>query len=111
MIVFLTNHRAHRLHPKLSCYWECMTNLRRCLIVYPELEVLIANNWENAKHNKPGPISVMKTIFAELDCELTTNWTVICDGMSFHFINISQQQWGHNVRKIFKRFLIRNVKP
>ena len=108
--VFLTNHRAHKLHPKLACYWECLHNIRKCMIGYPELRNQIANHWDKAKRNKPGPISVIKTIFHELECDLGDNWNITCDCLSFNFIQISQQQWGHNIRKIFKRFLMRNVK-
>lgn len=85
-LVSLTNHRAHRLHPKLACYWECLSNLRKCWIRYPELQGQISCHWNKVKRDKPGPISVLNKLFDELDCDLGDDWEIKCDNLSFNFI-------------------------
>ena len=109
-LVFLVMLKAHRLHPKLACYWEALKNLRNCLLTYPNIKKQIAAHWDTAPLDKPGPISVIKTIFYHLHCDLDSYWNVIYEEDSFNFLNTTRSTWGHNVRTLFKRFLVSSVK-
>ena len=110
-IVFLTTHKAHRLHPKLATFWNCLVNMRWCLRNNTQTRHILQSNWTNIKCNGNGPISVIRTIFDQLGCTLDADWNVTCSHLCFNFLNDARPYWGHHVRKLLKRYLTAKVKP
>ena len=76
------------------------------MISYPELQILMSDNWDKTELDKPGPLSVLKTIFYKLECNPDRDWKIQCQNQTFEFLKTSQQQWGHEIKRILKRYLI-----
>ena len=79
-------------------------------MTHPLMRHTFLKNWDDIPLNKPGPISVFKTILNTLKCQINSEWDVITGDDTFNFLKLTFTTWGHKVRTILKKYLVSKIK-